>query len=522
MRGLSHVFSLTTSSANPMSQRKIGFDTFVWLVLLLVGLGIMRSAIATRLDGFTLDEAYHIAAGVSYLKDRDFRINPEHPPLVKLWVGSVIAATGFKLEPLRQFSDKPDERAFTQSAVFQKNDPDSVQRRARAAMFVLNGLLLVSLVFALRRGFDTRVALGALLFLIIDPTVAAHWPVVMTDLPVALLSATAIVLATLAFRDWIWTDLAACSLFLGLALAVKHSAPVVLLSVALIGMWLAFWRPVQQVGDSRGRRLLKVGAVLAGAMAILWGFYFFRYAETRGGQEAFNRPLADKIRDVNTPFYHSVLAGMAATHIVPRAYLWGFADTVHAGMEGRPNPQLIFGRLYVRKGPKYFFPAMIAMKLPIGLSVLSLLGLILFFARRLPADWNIPAGVTLAAAILFLLVLARGATYGGIRHALPLVVLLSIFTGLFVERAMASYSRSLKAVTVLAYVLACASAVPVLRPWEYFNEFVGGTKNGYKYFSDEGVDLGQRTKEIVDYYRKFLKPAGEMPTLIYESSDEEL
>ena len=39
---------------------------FVWLVLLLVGLGIVRSAIATRLDGFTIDEAYHIAAGVSY------------------------------------------------------------------------------------------------------------------------------------------------------------------------------------------------------------------------------------------------------------------------------------------------------------------------------------------------------------------------------------------------------------------------------------------------------------------------
>ena len=153
------------------------------------------------------------------------------------------------------------------------------------------------------------------------------------------------------------------------------------------------------------------------------------------GQESFNRPLADKIRDVNTPFYHSVLAGMAATHIVPRAYLWGFADTVHAGMEGRPNPQLIFGRLYVRKGPKYFFPAMIAVKLPIGLSVLSLLGLILFFARKLPAEWNIPAGVILAAAILFLLVLAMGATYAGIRHALPVVALLSIFAGLFVERA---------------------------------------------------------------------------------------
>jgi hypothetical protein len=213
---------------------------------------------------------------------------------------------------------------------------------------------------------------------------------------------------------------------------------------------------------------------------------------------------------------------MAASHIVPRAYLWGFADTVHAGMEGRPDPQLIFGRPYMGKGPKYFFPAMIAVKLPIGLSVLSLLGLILFFARKLPSEWNFPVGVILAAAILFLLVLAMGATYAGIRHALPVVALLSIFAGIFVERALASSSRSLKAVAVLAYVLACVSAIPVLRPWEYFNEFVGGTKNGYKYFSDEGVDLGQRTKEIIDYYRKFLKPAGETPTIIYETSDEEL
>jgi hypothetical protein len=145
-------------------------------VLLLVGLGMVRSAIATRLDGFTIDEAYHIAAGVSYLKYGDFRINPEHPPLVKLGVGSVIAATGFHLDSLRRFSGEPDERIFTERNVFRKNDPDSVQRRARAAMFAFNGLLLISLAFALELVFDSRVALGALLFLMIDPTVAAHWP----------------------------------------------------------------------------------------------------------------------------------------------------------------------------------------------------------------------------------------------------------------------------------------------------------------------------------------------------------
>jgi hypothetical protein len=70
----------STSSSNSKGPRRLGFKPFVGLVLLLVALGIVRSAIATRLDGFTLDEAYHIAAGVSYVRYGDFRINPEHPP----------------------------------------------------------------------------------------------------------------------------------------------------------------------------------------------------------------------------------------------------------------------------------------------------------------------------------------------------------------------------------------------------------------------------------------------------------
>jgi hypothetical protein len=70
-------------------------NVFLWLALLLVGMAILRSAITTRLDSFTIDEAYHIAAGVSYVRYHDFRINPEHPPLIKLWVGSFIAAAGF-------------------------------------------------------------------------------------------------------------------------------------------------------------------------------------------------------------------------------------------------------------------------------------------------------------------------------------------------------------------------------------------------------------------------------------------
>ena len=316
-------------------------NAFVWLALLLVALAILRSAIATRLDGFTIDEAYHIAAGVSYVKYHDFRINPEHPPLVKLWVGIVMYATGFRMDSLRQFNDKPGERAFANLAVFRQNDPDFVQRRARVAMYGLNGLLLLALAFALERVFNAGVSLGTLLFLAIDPTVAAHLPVVMTDLPVALLSTTAVVLAARAFRDWIWTDLAACSAFLGLALTAKHSAPVVAVGIALIGTVVAIVQPLGSPSHSRWLRVVKLGAVLGGAMLVLWASYLFRYSESPAGQESFNRPLVDKINDVASPTYHAMLATMATTHVVPRAYLWGFADTIRAGMEGRESPQLI-------------------------------------------------------------------------------------------------------------------------------------------------------------------------------------
>jgi hypothetical protein len=231
-----------------------------------------------------------------------------------------------------------------------------------------------------------------------------------------------------------------CRLFAvcGLALTAKHSAPVSVLSVALIGVAIVLYQPITQIGDARWRRFVKLGTMLCGALIVLWGSYFFRYAETPTGQEMFNRTLADKVKDVDSPTYHAVLAGLSATHMLPRAYVWGFADTVHAGMEGRPYAQLMFGRVYVLNGPKYFFPAMIGLKLPIGLSLLSLGGLALFFGKGLTSGSNFATAILLTTAILFLLVLAKGATYAGIRHALPVVVLLSIFGGICAEWAFAS------------------------------------------------------------------------------------
>lgn len=494
---------------------EISLRLFFLAVTALLGCAIIRSAITTRLDGVTIDEAYHIAAGVSYVRDGDFRINPEQPPLVKLWVGSFISATGFHLSSLRSFSDKGDERDFAEEDVYLHNDLNSVQRRARIAMWALNALLLGFFAFAVRSAIGSGVALGTLLFLAIDPTVAAHLPVVMMDLPVSLLSATAVVFSIRAFQHWAWKDLLAGSVALGLALAAKHSAPIALIVVMLTGVVLALALRVPEAGNSLKVRFAKLLLVVVCALIVLWACYFFRFSESKTGQEVFNRPLASKIADVHSRAYRSVLTGMEVTHVVPRAYIWGFADTIRAGLEGRVILITAFGRAYIDRAPKYFFPAMIALKLPIGLSLVVLLGLFLFLTGRLPPEWRTGLTIVLAAFLFYLLVLMGGSTYGGIRHALPVVVLLGMFAGCAIQTACASQSMFLRAFVAVALVAAAVSAIPVMRPWEYFNEIIGGAKRGYLYFSDEGVDLGQRGKELADYYHRVLEPAGEVPILEY-------
>src|SRR5450432_3834946 len=100
-----------------MRRNKIVLGLFLVLTLC----GILRSAIATRLDSFDLDEAYHITAGVTYVRLGDYRLNPEHPPLVKLWVGAFMPPHVLRTPELRPLADKWGERHFTDDVIFREN-----------------------------------------------------------------------------------------------------------------------------------------------------------------------------------------------------------------------------------------------------------------------------------------------------------------------------------------------------------------------------------------------------------------
>src|SRR6185436_17737585 len=63
---------------------------------------IMAVNLFTQLGrkSITNDEVVHIPAGYRYLTNGDFRSNPEHPPLAKMWAAVPLLRINPKLEPL--------------------------------------------------------------------------------------------------------------------------------------------------------------------------------------------------------------------------------------------------------------------------------------------------------------------------------------------------------------------------------------------------------------------------------------
>src|SRR5690606_840497 len=130
-------------------------------------------------------EPWHVVAGTAYARGDGFHLNPEHPPLVKLWVGAWMPDT-FRLPPKPPLREKSQERDWVENTMFFGNDARAAQARARLALWTLHGLMLAVLGLLIWRAFGLAWAAGALLFLALEPTVGAHLPVVMTDLPLAL------------------------------------------------------------------------------------------------------------------------------------------------------------------------------------------------------------------------------------------------------------------------------------------------------------------------------------------------
>jgi len=132
-------------------------------------------------------------------------------------------------------------------------------------------------------------------------------------------------------------------------------------------------------------------------------------------------------------------------------------------------------------------------KLPLGLLALALAGGVLVLSTRKWPGMEPLLVLALFACLLLAMLMTGTSSYAGIRHGLIVLPALAVLAASALVIAWQRKSRVLLGGIALATFAAVASAVPVLRPWEYYNEMVG-MQNAWQYFGDEGADSGRERK----------------------------
>jgi len=289
----------------------------------------MQMFTAAPLKTPTFDEPAHIGAGLSYFKTGEFKVNPQHPPLLKEIGALPLALIGvpFPIPPetWKGIGDKPNSFFQWQLGrdILFDNNPDRVLFWSRLP-FMLLALLLGALIVAWgRRLVGATAAAGALLLYAFDPTIVAHGPLVATD------SGFATFAVLFLFALWHYLNhrslkrLLLCGGALGLMLATKFTA-VILLPVALallVGAvrWIPAAVPLRPSGlvdpfasDDSGQRVIwclyAFLAMVALAALVIEAVYFFP-----------RNPFAyvDGMRRINAdhdPTYMAFMAGRFAPH----------------------------------------------------------------------------------------------------------------------------------------------------------------------------------------------------------------
>lgn len=496
-------------TTNDSGARDAGFGWKGLLLLaMIVAFAIFRSHLGTRLDSFTLDEPYHIVAGASYVRTGDFRLNPEHPPLMKLWLGASMLES-FKLRPFRPLNEKVEERDFTEETVFYDNDAAAAQARTRASMWTFHAILLFAFGLLIWRTAGLAWAAGALAFLTLEPTLMAHAPVAMTDLPLALTLGITAAAAALEISTWHWRWIGVLGLALGLTLGAKHSALPGLLGIGAVGVIAAVasgWRSGVRVALGRLGKMAVAG--LLGWM-LLWAQFGGRFHASPDGTDPFNVPMSQKVDGLRRGVAKSAITLADKWHLLPRSYLWGLSDTVRTGVEGRGLHHFFFGKWYTGRAPAFFWPGLVASKVPLFLLALALFGVAALWRAPLSRGQRalLLCSAVVAGAHLLALLSSRG-TWGGIRHALPLVSSFAILAGAAIWRAWQLRSRALGAACIACWLLALFTTIREPRLWEYSNQLVGGSAGAYRFFMNEGQDLGQRYREFKFLYDTVIKPSG--------------
>ncbi|OHB17380.1 MAG: hypothetical protein A2749_02005 [Parcubacteria group bacterium RIFCSPHIGHO2_01_FULL_45_26] len=453
-----------------------------FIVLILLAVTFLLPFFSAQNFSAASDEITHLPSGYSYWKTGLIQLNPQHPPLVKLLAAFPLLFMDLKFDQKNPSLSGPlkGEWQFGQNFLF-ANNADQLLFWGRLPVMFLS-LLLGFYVFKwASEMFSPKAGLLALFIYALMPAIIASAQFVTTDLPVAAFS-----FITLYYLWKFFTPnlsgtrsdlvplvslvptktrhLVFCGLFLGLALSSKFSA-VLLFPIIVLLLLVYFW---SKEGEWEGKMSQAI-KWLAALFALSFGVVYLTY-----------------LMPLDFSFY---LKGLKTVYAD-----WG------------SNYKFYLNGHFSAGGWWYYFPLAFLMKTP--LPVLIVLALVPLFYKKYRWSFKNSAFIFIPI-IIFGFIISWKAGNISLRYLLPIYPFLILYAaGLAVslEVSLATLSRVWRTLaglflTGLAgwYIWSTVSIYPDFLA--YFNETVGGPKNGYKYLDDSNLEWGQDLKRL-DAYQK--------------------
>ena len=431
------------------------------------------------------------------LETGDVTVPVDYGPLPRLWPAVFLQISGYGVHYNKsEISWVPGILPQAgQEILYLQNSGDALIQRARLAMLPLSLLLGLAIY---RNALLLWGSSGALLSLFawsFSPTLLAHSRLLTSDFPVAAFLFLCISLGFTFGSRWAILRFLGSGFFLGLAMLSKVSAcfavPIV------VGIWVyrglsgrdTVWYPFRKkiTLDSVSRNLLRSSTALLliglGAVAVVWGFYGFRYSMVPPDDPlgALKTRRIEEMREETTlesPLYRGVLELGEKLHILPEPYLLTLRYSLHH-MQRRLS--FFMGKRSIEGFPAYF-PTALLIKTPLGLLILFLLALA--NRRRIAPGYG---ALFIFPTLYFAYTLSAKINIGH-RYLLPIYPFLLLYLG----GAFKTESLARKAIGSLAAASLMISSFWIHPdPLTYFNLLVGGPRGGIAWLGDSSLDWGQ-------------------------------
>lgn len=487
-----------------------------WWLLGLLAAHVALGLHAARSLGLTTDEMAHLASGRLAWSDRDYRLDPIHPPLARLWLASPLALDDLAppvLGPrdLRWNRFVPAVHGWIHAG----GDARGLVFRPRVLNLAWTAALVVTLWVALRRHGRETALLGAGLAAL-SPHLLAHGSLATTDAAlIAAFTWATIAVARLA-RCVSPLRLAVACLAVAICITVKFSGllmlPVALLVAAVrtLSSLPVHWRCGRSTTlRSRSRK----AAALAGALIAVvlfawlsvWAVHGFRYSAGPPEVETGSHLGADYWR---IPEEHrggkpaALFEQLREARLLPEAYLYGVMTI--ALREGAREAYFL-GEHKRAGGWWAYFPVALSIKTP-GITLLLLLaglvvGLGRWWKRRRISGRSLVWPAALTAALFGLATMSSRMNIG-VRHALPLLPMALLICAPGAAAALRRLRRGLLPVALVLGSLLAIDLVNAPHFLCYFNRLAGGRAGGSAYLADSNIDWGQGLPELAAYQRE--------------------